>query len=255
MFASVPFSIPGFTDPVSSLSHLLGAGLFAVLGIWLLREGRGDRRRLIFLGVYVFACVFLLSMSGVFHLLARDSGGREVLARLDHGAIFVLIAGTFTPVHGILYLRWARWLPLLVIWGAAITGITLKTIFFRGVSDWLGLTFYLGLGWIEGISGFVLWYRYGWTFVRPLIWGALAYSFGAVLEARGWPTLIPGVVGPHELWHFAVLAGAFWHWQFVSQFASGAVPGMVRAEPASVRVRQSLPSLQTRCAVMAQEAD
>lgn len=218
------YPIPGFSDPVSSLSHLLGAGVFLVLSLFLLRRGGGNWGRVFFLGVFAFAGVFLLSMSGVYHLLAPDGIGRAVLQRLDHGAIFVLIAGTFTPVHGILFRGWLRWLPLFLIWTVAATGITLKTIFFNDVSEWLGLALYLGMGWIGISSGVSLYKRFGFRFIRPLLWGALAYTAGAVLEFLRWPIVIPGVVHTHELFHVAVLAGLFCHWRFVMQFAAGPMP-------------------------------
>ena len=88
------YPLPGFHDPVSSISHLLGAVVFACLAVPLVRRGRGDAGRVAFLGVYAFACVFLFSMSAVYHMLPRG-GGRAVMERLDHSAIFVLIAGTF----------------------------------------------------------------------------------------------------------------------------------------------------------------
>src|SRR4051794_4002693 len=111
--------LPGFTEPASSLSHLFGAGLFTVLGAVLLWRGRGSASRVTFLGVYVFATVFLFSMSGVYHMLPFEGAPRAVLERLDHSAIFVLIAGTFTPAHGLLFRGWQRWLPLVLIWSAA----------------------------------------------------------------------------------------------------------------------------------------
>ncbi len=223
MNESIIYPIPGFSEPVSSLSHLLGAGVYAVLSIFLLWRGRGSWSRLAFLGVFVFACVFLLSMSGVYHLLAPGGSGRAVLGRLDHAAIFVLIAGTFTPAHGILFRGWGRWGPLLLIWAMAATGITLKSIFFTRCPEWLGLLLYLSMGWLGAVSGVVIWRCYGHWLVRPLIWGALAYTAGAVLEFLRWPVLIPGVVGPHELFHVAVLLGISWHWEFVRRFASGKV--------------------------------
>ena len=220
------YSLPGFHDPVSALTHLLAAPVFLVLSFFLIRRGRGNTARLVFLGIFAFASVFLLAMSGVYHMMERGGTARAVMERLDHSAIFVLIVGTFTPVHGILFRGWARWGPLLLIWTCTITGITLKTIFFDGLDEGLGLSFFLGLGWIGILSAAVLWQRYGFAFVRLLLLGAVLYTVGAVLEYFGWPMLIPGVVGPHELFHLAVLAALACHWKFVFQFASGEVREM-----------------------------
>ena len=68
--------------------------------------------------------------------------------------------------------------------------------------------------------------------MKPLVAGAGLYTAGAGLEFAGWPTLLPGIVGPHEVFHLAVLAGMACHWQFVSQFATGEAPPPVGAEPA-----------------------
>jgi len=215
-------SIPGFSDPVSSLTHLAGAALFAVLGVFLILRGRGNSRRVLSLLVFVLACVLLLSLSGVYHLLQHDTPARDVLMRLDHAAIFLLIAGSFTPVHVILlHDRWHRHL-LPLIWAAAIAGLTLKSVYFDAMPEWMGLLMYLGLGWLGVISTVTLARRYGLRFILPLVWGGLAYTAGAAADHFHWPVLIAGVVGPHELFHLAVLAGISFHWSFIRRIASGA---------------------------------
>jgi channel protein (hemolysin III family) len=233
LLAATPiYPIPGFSDPFSSLSHLLAAGVFAVLAVFLLRRGWGDWSRVACLGVYAFACVFLFSMSGVYHMLPRGSDGRAVLERLDHSAIFALIVSTFTAIQGMLFRGVARWLPILLMWAAAITGITLKAIFFHDVPEWLGLSLYLGLGWLGAFSTGVLYYRYGAHFIRLVFWGAAAYTLGGVLEFLGWPTVLPGIVGPHELFHLAVLVGTGCFWEFIYQLADGSGPTPKHAAPA-----------------------
>jgi channel protein (hemolysin III family) len=96
--------------------------VFAILSVSLIGRARGEAGRVISLAVFAFSCVLLLSLSGVYHLLTPETAGRGVLMRLDHAAIFVLIAGSFTPVHVILLRdRW-HWHLLAWIWAAAIAG-------------------------------------------------------------------------------------------------------------------------------------
>lgn len=214
-------SLPGFQDPVSAATHLLAVPVFLLVGVFLLRRGRGDWARLFYLGIFVFASAFLLAMSGMYHLLTLPSTERSVMERLDHAAIFVLIAATFTPVYGILYRGAWRWVPLVLIWTCAVTAIILKTIYFSRVPEVLGLCIFLGLGWLGVLSAFALWRRFGWAFVRPLVWGGATYTVGAVLEFWCVPMVVHGIIGPHEFYHLLILAAMTCHWRFVFQFAEG----------------------------------
>jgi len=208
-------SLPGFSDPFSAISHLVGVLIALYYSVRLIRLAAVHRGWLIAVCVFIFSVVFLLTMSGVFHLLDHGSLGRDVLQRLDHAGIFALIAGTFTPVHSILFKGFFRWGFLLLIWGLAITGITFKTIYFTEMAEWLGLMFYLGLGWLGILSAYYTHRLHGFTIIRPLLYGAIAYTVGASIEFLRLPVIISGVVGPHEIFHIAVLAGIAWHWLFV----------------------------------------
>lgn len=209
------YRFPGFFDPFSAISHLFGAALFLVLGAFLLRRGRGDHLRLALLLVYSISCVFLFSMSGVYHMMANGGTARAVMARLDHAAIFVMIAASFTPLHGLLFHGWLRWVPLVFVWGAAIVAITLKTIFFDNLAEWVGLTLYLTLGWLGVVSGVLVARRRGFEFVAPLFWGGVAYSLGGLMDFLNRPVLFSGVVQAHEMFHIAVLIGAYLHFLFI----------------------------------------
>jgi channel protein (hemolysin III family) len=200
---------------------LLGAVVFFVLCILLLMRGRNTGFGRIYLGIYSVSVVSLLALSGVYHMMIRGGAPHQVMGRLDHGAIFIFIAGTFTPILGMLFEGWRRWAPLAIIWTAAITGVTLKTVFYNDLAEWVGLTFYLAMGWFGLFSGILLARRYGFTFIKPLLIGGIAYSVGAVIEFLRVIVVIPGVIHPHELFHVAVLMGAFWHWLFIWQFADG----------------------------------
>ena len=213
------YPITGFSDPVSSMTHLFSSPIFLIIGIVTLWKLRGNVSRTVSLFIFFFAVVFLLSTSGVFHLLSPGSNSRFVLQMLDHAAIFILIAGTFTPTHVLLFKGFMRWGILLVVWGTAIAGITLKSIYFEEVPEIISLALYLCMGWLGAITGYKVHKRMGLKAISPLIYGAIAYTLGAVLEFARFPILIPGVMGPHELFHVLVLVGISFHWQFVYRMA------------------------------------
>lgn len=214
------YPILGFREPVSCLTHLLAVPVFAILGYYLVRRGRGNWGRMTSLATMAFSSVFLLSMSTVYHLLGPGTG-RDVMRQLDMAGVFVLIAGTATPLHAILFRGFHRWAPLLLVWSAAATGIALRAIFAESVALWVWTTVFLLLGWGGLISCILLWRRHGFSFVKPLLGGGVAYTLGAIVLILNWPAPIPGVVGAHELWHVTVLIGLGLHWQFVFQFAGG----------------------------------
>lgn len=208
-------SLPGFNEPFSALSHLVGALWFAVLAVRLVRHGKGDARRVLFLSVFAVTSILLLSLSGVFHMVEDGSTARSVLGRLDKAAIFALIAGTHTPVQGLFFRGVARWGVLAFMWLVAATGITLFSVFYDSLPRGLGTTIYLVMGWTAGVAGIVVWRRQGTSRVWPLILGGVVYSLGAIFLGLDWPTTWPGVLGPHELWHVAVLTAMGLHWKFV----------------------------------------
>ena len=211
--------IPGFSEPANSITHLLAAGLAFVGAFFLCYKGRGNRIRIFSLLVYSFSLVFLFSMSGVYHLLDPAYLPHHVFQRLDHAAIWTLIAGTFTPMHMILFRGTWRWGVLILIWTIAITGLVLEVVFFEDVPAWLSLSFYLGLGWIGVLTGWHFRRTFGDPSIGYLWLGGICYSIGGLLDFLKWPVLTDGIFGPHEVFHLFVIAGAFYHWLFIYKWA------------------------------------
>lgn len=208
-------SLPGCQEPFSSLSHFFGALIFLFLGALLLRRSAEDRVRLAFLTVYAASCLFLFVMSGLYHMMPRGGPARRVFEQLDHSAIFFLVAGTFTPIHGILFRGWLRWAPLILVWAGAFAGVFFRIVVFEDFSSWVALSVYLTLGWL-GLFGYVLIARqHGLAFVNPILWGGIAYTVGGILECLGWPILLPGTIHSHDVFHVVVLLGALLHWRFI----------------------------------------
>ncbi len=223
-----------FTEPVSSLTHLIGAVIYGLLSIPLMvRAWRGPRDaephaprrlRVVSVGVFCVSIVLLLSISGLYHLAAFETGLRRFFLRLDYAAIFVLIAGTFTPACTILFQRFGRWGGLAFIWSGAVGGILLNTIYFSDIPPIVLHISYLLLGWTGVFAVYKAWRRYGPSFIEPVVLGGVAYTAGAAFHIAMAPEIVPGIIGPHELLHFAVLIGIAWHWKFIYQFAHGHVP-------------------------------
>lgn len=212
-------SLPGFQEPFCAISHLGGALVFALLSYPLLRRSRGAGGNPFLVGVFAASCVTLLALSGVFHMLPTGSPARSVLGRLDHAAIFLVIAGTHTPIQGFFFRGIARWGVIALMWTLTVTGITLFSVFYHTLPPGLGTAVYFLLGWIAGLSAIVVWRRHGTDRILLMILGGAVYTVGAILLGLNWPTLIPGVIGPHEIWHVAVLVAIGMHWHFMQKNA------------------------------------
>ena len=217
------YPLPGCREPLSSLSHMLGAFVFAAMAILLIRRGRGDWVRTSSLVVMAVSSVLLLILSSAYHL-SWPGPAREFLLRADVAGVFLLIAGSMTPVHAILFSGRSRWLVLVLIWTMAIAGIFLRMIYHDLVTDAVGVSIFLICGWGSLATAIVLWRRFGWAFIKPAVLAGASYTFGAIVLLFHGPTIVSGIMGPHELWHFAVLSGLAMHWRFVFQFASGPEP-------------------------------
>ena len=216
-------SLAGIAQPLSSLSHFSGAILFLVLSFFLLRNARRTGG---FWSYFIFACsaVLLLTVSGIAHIFPQESPTRKVLFRFDLTAIFLLIAGTFTPIHWVLFRGWQRWSVLILIWLIALVGIILRLVYFGSISYAAGSTVFVAMGWVGIFSWILIRYQYGPGYIGPLLAGGICYTVGAVIDANKWPVLIPTIVGPHELFHLMVLAGLGYQWFFIAQIAAGKIP-------------------------------
>ncbi len=208
----------GLNEPLSCLTHLIGALAVLAGAGRLLRRGGGGGGRTLSLGIFLVTALLVLALSAGYHSQAAGAT-RELLRRLDHAAIFTLIAGTFTPIHALLFRGAWRWGMLTLIWTLAAIGIALKLAYFELIPEWLGVGFYLGMGWTGLASGYHIARLHGPVFIRPLLWGALAYTAGAMIDFVRLPFPAPAILRSHEVFHFFVLAGLAWHWRFIGQIA------------------------------------
>ena len=216
-------SISGFCQPVSSLMHLLAAVAAVVAAVPLIRLG-GSRERVTAVAIYTVCVVAVFAISGTYHSLDRDGLARAVMQQFDYFAIWLLIAGTFTAVHGIMCRGFWRRGVLTFVWLYAAAGIVLQILWFKIFSGIPGLLLYLGLGWVGLGTVFKLSSQIGFRAVRPVLYAGVFFSAGAVLEAIHYPVLVQNWIGPHEIFHLAVVAGAAIHWLFIRTLLLNHVP-------------------------------
>ena len=215
--------IPQVCEPFASVSHYIGAFLFSVLGFLLLRKLWGDWSRFGYMSVFVVTTVLLLLMSGTYHIMDRETIERVFWVRLDVSAIFLLIAGSFTFLHGCLFNGWQRWGMLGPIWLLAVLGILMTMRFDHEDVKQLTRFYFLGMGWLGLFSCGLLRRTYGRRVIDHLLIGGVIFTVGAVVDGVKWPSLIQDVIGPHELLHICVLLAVGIYWKLAFEIANGNV--------------------------------
>ena len=208
-------------EPVNGLTHAAG-GLLAALGLGVLlatawSAGRIDQ--LVAFGVFGLSLIALYAASALYHLLPLSPSGVARLRRLDHMAIFVLIAGTYTPFCLLALDGGWRWGLLALIWGLALCGVLLKLLW-MDAPRWLSVVLYLGMGWVAVVATPALLRAVPPDGITWMLAGGLVYSAGAVIYGLKRPNPVPGIFGFHELWHLFVIAGSACHFWAVLHYVT-----------------------------------
>jgi hemolysin III len=203
---------PLFREPVSGLTHLAGA-LFAIVALCILSVQatlHGSIWHIVSFSVFGTTMLLMFASSAVYHLSYGSEQWIAWLKRIDHIAIFLLIAGTYTPVCLVPLHGTTGWWLLGTVWLLALLGVALK-LFWITAPRWLSTLVYIAMGWlimvaaqpaIERIpTGALIWMACGGGF----------YTIGAVIYACKWPNPWPDTFGFHEIWHLFVIAGVFCH--------------------------------------------
>src|SRR5580700_1089652 len=157
--------------------------------------------------VYALAVSALLGTSALYHRVNWRPAARRWMRRLDHSMIFVLIAGTYTPVALLALKGTLANVILIVLWAGALSGVIFKLAWIDA-PKWLFAAVYVVLGLVSGAVFGELPAAIGWLGVAGLATGGLLYVVGAVVYSSGRPNPWPRVFGYHEVFHALVLAAA-----------------------------------------------
>lgn len=214
----------GLREPVNAITHMVGAALALAATVVLAVLAWGNGMALVAFVIYGLSSVILFTASTLLHAITAEPPVERWLRRLDHGAIYVLIAGSYTPITLVAlqpeYATWGWWLFGLV-WLCAVGGLFFKA-FWLGAPRWLSTAFYLAMGWLLVIAIVPVTQSLGLTNMVFLALGGVFYSVGAVIYGGKRPRLWPNVFGYHELWHLFVLAGWGSHLMIMLRLAAAA---------------------------------
>ncbi|MCL2030344.1 MAG: hemolysin III family protein [Oscillospiraceae bacterium] len=202
--------------PYAALTHGIGALMAAAAAgvLIVLSAFAGGAAQIVSYSVYGATLIGLYTASTLYHCIPAKVGGRRALRTVDHIMIYMLIAGTYTPLclgplqarHG----AWG-WSVFGVIWGLAVAGSLVK-LFWMNAPRWVSAAAYIGMGWmiivavypvVQALSG------------RGLMWlalGGVFYTAGGVLYARKWPGRDRKYFGFHEVFHIFIMLGSVCHY-------------------------------------------
>lgn len=192
------------------VSHQWAAIVSIFFGAWLVMETPNEEVRWI-ASIYALSLTLLLGVSAIYHRVHWTPERRAWMRRLDHTMIFVLIAGSYTPVC-ILGLEGAiaDWM-LKIVWGSVVVGAIYNLIWLHA-PKWIMAVLCSVVGLTAVVALGDMWEQLGPAFVIWILAGGLCYTIGAVTYATRKPDPVPTVFGYHEVFHALVIAAAACHY-------------------------------------------
>jgi hemolysin III len=207
----------GGTRPLlRGVLHQVALAVALVVGVLLVAETDGSRR-MAAAAVFAGSAATMLALSAAYHRITWSPRARLRMRRADHAGIYVLIAGTYTPV-GLLALHGTLQKVVLgVVWPGAAAAILLKLVWVRA-PKWLSAAIAIGLGWV-GVAAIPQLVRAdGVAPVVLIAVGGLAYTCGGIVYALRRPDPIPAVFGYHEVFHALTLVGLAFQYVAIAFF-------------------------------------
>jgi hemolysin III len=204
-------------EPVNGLTHL-AAAIVSVFGLAvLLIIGRGGAAKIASLVIYGVSLILMFSASASYHMVRSTPPVTRWLRKLDHSSIFLLIAGTYTPICLHFFTGFWKWGLLAIIWSIAAAGVMVK-MFILKAPHWLNAAIYLVMGWLSlaAIKEIMATMPAG-----ALVWmilGGIFFTLGAVVYIAEKPNFWPGIFGFHEIWHVFVILGCASHFVLIAYY-------------------------------------
>ena len=191
----------------------------AVLVVALASSARGR----VAAGVYAVGLVALFGVSGWYHRGRWSDAKRRLMQKLDHGTIFVMIAGSYTPLCLLALRGWVAWMMLVIAWSMAAAGFVLSFTDSRLTRVARG-TLYIVMGWVSVIAAPQLLRHMSASELALIAIGGVLFTVGAIFLATHWPDPFPRVFGYHEVWHVLVVAAVICHFVAIASVVHSPPP-------------------------------
>lgn len=205
-------------EPGSAITHFIGVVLSVLATTPLLIKVAVNDDHTAFIAMAVFMCsmVALYSASTIYHSVTVRDRVLRVFRKLDHMMIFVLIAGSYTPICLIVLGGRSGYTLLAVVWGIALVGMTIKACWIT-CPKWFSSVIYIAMGWICLAVFGTLWNTLPHSAFLWLLVGGLIYTVGGVIYALKLPLFNSKHqnFGSHEIFHLFVLGGSICHFIFM----------------------------------------
>lgn len=208
-------------DPGSAITHFIGMlmAVFASTPLLIKAANKPDKIHLISLAIFMTSMILLYAASTIYHSLNLSERTNRVLRKLDHMMIFILIAGSYTPICLIVLGDGIGTLLFALIWGIAIIGILIKG-FWITCPKWFSSLLYIAMGWLCVIAFGPLVNAlspaaFGW-----LLAGGIIYTVGGIIYALKLPIFNSKHknFGSHEIFHLFVMGGSICHFILMYYF-------------------------------------
>ena len=212
-------------DPGSAITHFIGMlmAIFAAVPLLIKAAREPDHIYLISLSIYALSLILLYAASTTYHTFDLSERANTILKKIDHMMIFVLIAGSYTPICLITLKGRTGTILLALVWGIAIVGIILKA-FWVFCPKWVSSVLYIGMGWtcvlaFTQILNALSPAAFGW-----LLAGGIIYTIGGVIYALKLPLFNHRhpAFGSHEIFHLFVMGGSFCHYVMMYGYVAAA---------------------------------
>jgi hemolysin III len=209
-------------NPIRGLLHG-SAAIGAAIGLVVLVDrARGQASALIGASVFGLALIAMYTVSSLYHSVPWTPRWKTRLQKLDHSMIFLVVAGTFTPIAIASLEDVPLYLGLGIAWGIAVTGILLKALI-PEVKTGLSVTLQMAMGWSALIWIPWMWRELGPGAIALIALGGLCYTIGTVIFTAKRPRLFPRTFSYHELFHVLVVAGSSFHFLAILLYAIPAI--------------------------------